>query len=399
MQKNAVMVRVGELWLKSEPVKRQFMKTLVSNLKMAMESEQVACKIEVYRGRIILHGDVNLIADIASRVFGIVDVAQCIICENTPESIASAAISLAKEHLHAGMKFAVRARRQKHEADGLTSQQLAAFVADRIWEHIPDFIVDLMHPEYEIFVESRDFGGIVYDKSLSGQGGLPLGTSGHCTVLLSSGIDSPVASWLMMRRGVLLTGIFADSGRLAGSATKELAKDNARILSKWCPGRTFPLWIINVEPFLLQMQKTCNRHYTCLFCKRFMMRIAEQIAIQNHFDGVVTGENLGQVASQTLQNMGVITASISSLPLLRPLLTYDKEEIIDLARKIGTFHESPGDTSCRAVPVKPATCSALSLIRSEEEKLNMSSFIDDALHTAELWVAKNGEISQKIKKL
>ncbi|HJJ36402.1 MAG TPA: tRNA sulfurtransferase [Methanocorpusculum sp.] len=392
MKKDAVMVRVGELWLKSEPVKRQFIKTLVTNLKSAMEAANVPCKTEVFRGRIILHGDADRIADVAAKVFGIVDVAKCIICENTPESIAEAAVSLAKEKLHAGMRFAVRARRQFVE--GFTSQQLAAYVADRIWDVIPDFVVDLTHPEYEIFVEAREFGGFVYDEQIPAQGGLPLGTAGRCAVLLSAGIDSPVAAWLMMRRGVSLTGVFADSGRFAGTATKDLVKDNARILSYWCPGRAFPLWIINVEPFLLQMQEHCDRHYTCLFCKRFMIRIAERISAQNRLEGVVTGENLGQVASQTLQNMGVITAS-STIPLLRPLLTYDKEEIVAIARRIGTFHESPGDTSCRAVPIKPATCSPLSFICEEEDKLAMDSLIDEAIEHAELWVAKNGTIVQK----
>ena len=392
MDKQAVMVRVGELWLKSEPVRRQFIKTLVTNLKSAMEAADVPCKTEVFRGRIILHGDADKIADAASKVFGIVDAAKCIVTGNTKESIAEAAVSLAKEKLHAGMRFAVRAKRQFVE--GFTSQQLAAFVADKIWDAVPDFIVDLEHPEYEIFVEAREFGGLVYDERIKGQGGLPLGTAGRTAVLLSAGIDSPVAAWLMMRRGVSLTGVFADSGSFAGKASKELAKDNARLLSLWCPGRAFPLWIVNVEPFLLSMQKSCNTHYTCLFCKRFMIRAAEYIAKQNRLEGIVTGENIGQVASQTLQNMGVITAS-SDLPILRPLLTYDKEDIVKIARSIGTFHESPGDTSCRAVPVKPATRSSIDVITDEEKKLDMEGLVSAAADSAELWIAKNGEIYRK----
>ena len=395
MEYQAVMVRIGELWLKSEPVRRQFIKTLVTNLKSAMEAALVPCKTEVFRGRILLFGDADRIADAASRVFGIVDVSRCLLSDNTPESIAEAAVSLAKGKLHAGMRFAVRAKRQFVE--GFTSQQLAAFVADKIWEEIPDFVVDLENPEYEIFVEAREFGGIVYDERIAGQGGLPLGTAGRTAVLLSAGIDSPVAAWLMMRRGVSQTGVFADSGRFAGAASKELAKDNARLLSLWCPGRAFPLWIVNVEPFLSAMQERCNTHYTCLFCKRFMIRVAERIAKMNRLEGIVTGENIGQVASQTLQNMRVITAS-SEYPLLRPLLTYDKEEIVKIARSIKTFHEAPGDTSCRAVPVKPATCSSIEVIQEDETKLDIESLVSAAVESAELWVAKNGEIYQKERK-
>ena len=393
MNTKAVMVRIGELWLKSEPVKKQFMKTLIRNIKAALDDVSSEYTIEEFRGRILIYGDAKKIASVVRRVFGVVDVSICSVCGNTKEEIASAAISLAREKLHSGMRFAVRGKRQF--VKGLTSQQLAAYVADEIWKEIPDFVVDLDNPEYEIFVEARDFGGLVYDERLHGTGGLPLGTAGRASVLLSSGIDSPVATWLMMRRGVRMVGIFVDAGCWAGPATKDLAVDNARILSTWCPGRAFPLWVVSIESFLNAMVNKCDRHYTCLFCKRFMMRVANAIGKANRLEGIVSGENLGQVASQTLQNMGVITAAVST-PVFRPLLTYDKEEIIALARIIGTYHESSGDTSCRAVPVKPATCSLLKYIESEEEKVpEMNELVQEVVSKAELWVAKNGEINQK----
>ena len=249
-------------------------------------------------------------------------------------------------------------------------------------------------PDLEVFVEAREYGGVV-DERISGQGGLPLGTAGKAVALLSAGIDSPVAAWLMMKRGVVISGLFMDGGRWAGPATRDLAMDNVRILSTWCPGRGIPLWIANLEPFFDAMTTSCDRHYTCLFCKRFMMRVAEGVAELNKMEGVVSGENLGQVASQTLQNMGVITASVK-IPVLRPLLTYDKEEIVSIARRIGTYHESPGDTGCLAVPKKPATRSAQELIDSEEKKVDMDKLVLEAVQSAELWIAKDGEIFQKI---
>ena len=290
------------------------------------------------------------------------------------------------------MRFAVRAKRQF--VKGFTSQQLAASVADAIWNEIPGFVVDLDNPEYEIFVEAREYGGIVYDDRIPGQGGLPLGTAGRSAVLLSAGIDSPVAAWLMMRRGVVMSGVFADAGRWAGPATRELALDNARILSTWSPGRAFPLWIVPVEKFLDAVYASCDTHYTCLYCKRFMMRIADKIAANNRLEGIVSGENLGQVASQTLQNMKVITASVET-PILRPLLTYDKEEIVNIARKIGTYHESPGDTTCHAVPKKPATRSDTEKICSEEGRMDLEALLEEAVASAELWLAKDGEVYQK----
>ncbi len=392
-QNTAVMVRIGELWLKSEPVKKQFMLALTRNIKAALDTQEIPHTLEEYRGRILIYGDAERIAPVVSRIFGIVDVSICETTTNRPEDMAQTALKFAEKKLKSGMRFAVRARRQ--HVSGFTSQQLAGMIADVIWEKIPDFVVDLDDPEYEIFVEAREYGGIVYDERITGQGGLPLGTAGRAVVLLSAGIDSPVAAWLMMKRGVVMSAVFMDGGRWAGPATRSLAMDNARILSTWCPGRGLPLWIVNLEPFFDAMTASCDQHYTCLFCKRFMMRVAEGVAELNKMEAVVSGENLGQVASQTLQNMGVITASIK-LPILRPLLTYDKEETIAISRKIGTYHESPGNTGCLAVPKKPATRSAQELIESEEHKLDMDKLIQEAVLSAKLWIAKDGEIFQKI---
>ncbi len=392
-QNTAVMIRIGELWLKSELVKKQFMLALTRNIKTALDAQKIDYYIEEYRGRVLIFGDTKRIAPIVSKIFGIVDVSICETTTNQPEDMAKTALTFAEKKLKPGMRFAVRARRQN--VSGFTSQQLAGMIADVIWENIPDFVVDLDDPEYEVFVEAREYGGVVYDERISGQGGLPLGTAGKAVALLSAGIDSPVAAWLMMKRGVVISGLFMDGGRWAGPATRDLAMDNVRILSTWCPGRGIPLWIANLEPFFDAMTTSCDRHYTCLFCKRFMMRVAEGVAELNKMEGVVSGENLGQVASQTLQNMGVITASVK-IPVLRPLLTYDKEEIVSIARRIGTYHESPGDTGCLAVPKKPATRSAQELIDSEEKKVDMDKLVLEAVQSAELWIAKDGEIFQKI---
>lgn len=386
------MVRIGELWLKSEPVKKQFMIALLRNVRSALDAQKIEYTIEEYRGRVLIYGDAVRIAPIVSRIFGIVDVSICTTTGNDPAEIAAAAVALARRKLRSGMRFAVRARRQ--HVQGFTSQELARHVADAIWEHIPDFSVDLDNPEYEIFVEAREYGGIVYDERIPGQGGLPLGTAGRAMVLLSAGIDSPVAAWLMMRRGVVVSAVFMDGGKWAGPATKSLALDNARILSTWCPGRNFTVRVVDMEPFFDAISAACELHYTCIYCKRFMMRVADALAAAGKYDGLVSGENLGQVASQTIQNMRVITASVDT-PILRPILTYDKEETVAIARKIGTYHESPGDTSCRAVPKKPATRSSVEVIAAEEEKLELAGLIETAVATAEVWIACNGDIIQK----
>ncbi|HJK02341.1 MAG TPA: tRNA 4-thiouridine(8) synthase ThiI [Methanocorpusculum sp.] len=393
-REHAVMVRIGELWLKSEQVKKQFMVSLGYNIRAALNAENIEYKIKGYRDRVLIYGEVERIATVVARVFGIVDVSICITCGNSPEEIAAAAISIAKRKLRPGMRFAVRARRQ--HVNGFTSQELARIVADVVWEKVSHFVVDLDDPEYEVFVEAREYGGIVYDSRIQGPGGLPLGTGGRALILLSAGIDSPVAAWLMMRRGIIVSGVFMDGGRWAGTATKDLALDNARILSTWSSGRDISLWVVNMESFFEKMTTSKYRHYTCIFCKRFMMRAANVLASYGRFDALVSGENLGQVASQTIKNMRVITASVK-IPILRPLLTYNKEEIIAISKKIGTFHESPGDTRCRATPRKPATQSTTELIEKWEESmdLDLAEMIENACTSAELWIARNGTIFRK----
>lgn len=299
----AVMVRIGELWLKSEPVKKQFMIALIRNIRASLDAKDLEYTIEEYRGRVLIFGDAEKIAKAVSRIFGIVDVSICKVTGSSPKELGSAAALLAVEKLKPGMRFAVRARRQ--HVKGFTSQELGRIVADAVWEKIPGFIVDLENPEYEIFVEAREYGGLVYDERIAGQGGLPLGTAGRAVVLLSAGIDSPVAAYLMMRRGVVMSAVFMDGGGFFGTATKELALDNAGILSTWCVGRSIPVWVVSMEPFFSAVRENCDTHYMCIYCKRFMMRVADVIAKREKRDAIVSGENLGQVASQTLQNLGV----------------------------------------------------------------------------------------------
>ena len=390
----AVMIRIGELWLKSEPVKRHFTSILIHNIRSVLDTADIVYRIEEFRGRILIYGDTTEIISHVSKVFGVYDVCICTICNNTPEDMISAAIDLAKSKLKPGMRFAVRAKRKYR--GGIPSQELSKIIADGIWDEIPGFKVDLSNPEYEIYVESRENAGYVYDTRISCTGGLPLGSSsGKTLLLLSSGIDSPVAGWLMMRRGVPISCIFFNSNTWSGQNTKDLVLSNARVLSKWASGRNIYLYIVNMEQFFKSVHESCDLHYTCVICKRFMLNVANHIAKQYRYNALVSGENLGQVASQTLNNMCNITAS-TTIPIFRPLLTYDKEDIINISRNIGTFHDNPGDTKCRAVPPKPATESKIDKIEFEESKLDLDNLVSDACNSVEIWIARNGNISKKV---
>lgn len=388
----AVMVRYGELFLKSEPVMKYYINTLTKNLNAAIEAEGLECSIEQFRGRIIITGDdPDRIAEAASRVFGIVGVSRCIMTPPEREIIEETAARLAAEKLTPGMSFAVRAKRSGME--GFTSQELGASTGARIFERCSGIRVDLTSPDYEVFAEARAFGGIVYDSQIPGPGGLPLGTQGPFLSLLSAGLDSPVATWMMMRRGCVPVYLHCDGGRYAGRDVRSTAEKNLAVLSTWCPGRTVRMAVIPMESFYDALVASGILRTRCILCKRFMLRVAAAYARQENLSAIVMGDNIGQVATQTLANLGVIQEVMpQDIPLLRPLLTYDKDEIVIRARMIGTFRDNAGDLSCTVVPKHPATAAKKEDIAADESRLTLEDILQEALAHATVVHARNGKI-------
>jgi thiamine biosynthesis protein ThiI len=385
------MVRYGELFLKSESVKHHFIGMLLRNIGKALSASALSYHFETPRGRILIYGNQpEKIAEIVSRIFGLVDVSICTRTNSALEDICAEAISLASANLHTGMSFAVRAKRQ--QKTGLNSQELGALIGSAIYDHIPGLKVDLDHPDYELFVEVRDFGGLVYDSRITAPGGLPWGTQGRVLALLSSGIDSPVASWLMMKRGCEITHLHLDAGRWAGKDITLAAIENHRRLSRWCTGNPLSMVIANSELLYDRMDLLrIPPRYRCVICKRFMQRVAGELMEKEGALALVTGENLGQVASQTLANLSVISEAVT-VPVLRPLITYDKEETITLARMIGTFDAHPGDLACRAVPSMPATAAVLKTVIECEMKMGIDEIVETALSDVRFVTALNCRI-------
>jgi thiamine biosynthesis protein ThiI len=386
-----VMVRYGELFLKSESVKHHFIGMLLRNIGKALSASELSYHCETPRGRILIYGDQpEKIAHVVSRIFGLVDVSICTRTSARLDDLCRAAISLASASLSRGMSFAVRAKRQ--QKTGLNSQELGARIGSALFEHIPGLRVDLDNPDYELFIEIRDFGGLVYDSRIVAPGGLPWGTQGRVLALLSSGIDSPVASWLMMKRGCEITHLYLDGGRWAGADVTRATIENHRRLSYWCAGNPLSLVIGNSERLYDRMDKQrILPRYRCVICKRFMVRVAGEMMQKEGALAIVTGENLGQVASQTLANLAVISEA-ARVPVLRPLITYDKEETITLARRIGTFDTHPGDLACRAVPSMPATAAVLEAIQESEQKIGIDEIVAETLSGVRYVTALNCEI-------
>lgn len=386
-----VMVRYGELFLKSDPVKYHFIGLLLRNIRLALESAGHHCRFESPRGRIFIFGDrPEEIAGIVSRVFGVVDTSVCTLVAADPDALRDAGLALAQKHLHAPCRFAVRGKRQSKT--GKNSQELGEYVGSAIYDAIPGLTVDLTHPDYELFVEARDCGGLVYDSRIPAPGGLPWGSQGKMLALLSSGIDSPVAAWLAMKRGCEVAYLHMDGGRWAGCDVRETAIENLRRLSLWCPGNPVQMVIANSEPFYDRMQDLrIPPRLRCVLCKRFMLRAAGRLCKKEGAQAILTGENLGQVASQTLANLAVI-ADATTVPVLRPLITYDKAETITLARKIGTFMEKQGDLACRAVPKMPATAATLEAVRESEDRMGIEGLLDGAIVSVQYVTAENGKL-------
>ncbi len=383
------MVRYGELFLKSESVMHHYIRILTRNIGRALEAVGLAHTMEEHRGRLYINCDDPARAAEAARVFGVVDTSVVTRTDPTMEAIAAAAVERVSASGRRNGSFAVRARREA--VKGFTSQELGAFVGSEILDAYPDFRVDLTNPEYEVFVEARHYGGFVTDSFSPGPGGLPLGTQGRAICLISAGIDSPVAAWLMMRRGTDLLLLHMNGGRHAGAATRDDAFAHAKTLSTHCMGMPIGIIEVDMEPFFSALLTLKEPRFRCILCKRFMHRVASRIGEEYQCSAIVNGDNLGQVASQTLENLATVTPA-ATLPVLRPLITYDKEEIVNLAKKIRTFIARPGDHACRMVPKKPATAATIHQIEEEEAKLPMDDLIQKAVESAVIRTALSGSV-------
>lgn len=386
--RKVVMVRFGEIFLKSEPVRREFLNRLRDNIRAGLKGMNADGTITITRSRILVSADSSVdLVSLLSRIFGIVDIAPVTCCGNSMDDLCTTAVKVARPHLAPRTRFAVRARREG--VGGFTSQELAAEAGSRIIDAIPDLKVDLTAPQYEIFLEARTDGGLVYDTRIPGPGGLPYGTQGKAVALISAGIDSPVAAWLMMRRGVRLVSLHIDPGRFGGLDIGRNVQNNLVALSRWIPGLEMTLITISAEPFYQALMEISEPKLRCVICKRAMLELASRYAEKSGTFGIVTGDNLGQVATQTLHNLASISSGIA-MPIYRPLIGYDKEEIIDLARKIGSFTSEPGDTSCRALPPRPVTRSDAGRIHACMEHPSIRSIMEEMLNSFTRTVIKNG---------
>ena len=318
------------------------------------------------------------------QVFGIAAVAKAVPCPKTVDAIFETAASYLKDEFSAAATFKVESRR----ADKLfpmTSIQLSQAVGGLLAQRFPSVGVDVHHPDLTVHVEIREKAAYVHAPALPGAGGLPVGMGGRAVSLLSGGIDSPVSSWMMARRGVQLEMVHFVSPPYTSQQAQDKVLELARLLTPYC-GRM----IVHIIPFTEiqeEIRRKCPEEYFTLIMRRFMMRLAQAVAKKAGAGALITGESLGQVASQTMAALAV-TEDVAELPVLRPLIGMDKVEIIRISREIGTFDTSilPYEDCCTVfTPRHPCTRPVLEEIRAAETALDAEALTARAL-AGEQWV-------------
>jgi tRNA uracil 4-sulfurtransferase len=386
---NVVLVRYGELALKSSGIRDWYEKLLMKNIAAMLNSRGIQySQIRREWGRIFIEtANSHAAAEAAADVFGVVSTSPALTSEPSLEKAASVCAALAPGIIRDGESFAIRARRSGNHP--FSSADIGKTCGDAVWSSLETEgihpRVNLSSPDKEIFVEMRQKLAYVYLETFKGVGGLPLGTQGNMVVLISGGLDSPVAAWLMMKRGVMITPVFCNNTPYAQSAARERAFDCIRQLQKWAPGHQLRTYEIPHGSNLQSFIEICNRKNTCLLCKRMMYREAYEVMKKENASGIITGSSLGQVASQTAANMHAEIYQLA-IPIYHPLIAFDKTEIMDIARKIGTYDISNRSAgSCTAVPERPEIGANYDLIMLEEKKLEIESMVSNALQASKVF--------------
>ena len=383
---NILIVKYGEIGVKGKN-RYIFENRLIRNIRNMLNP---IGRFNVYKeyGRIYVDledYDYEEVIEEVRKVFGIVGVCPGVRAKKDYDTLKEIALKMLEEKIEAGYKtFKVESRRGD-KSFGLTSQEMSMDIGGYLLSKVGDRInVDVRNPEVKIKCEYREFHTMVYSDTIPGYGGLPLGTNGRAMSLLSGGIDSPVATWMVAKRGMEVEAVHFHSYPFTSERSQEKVKDLAKILAKYC-GRV-RLHKVNILEIQKAIGENCNEEEATILSRRFMMRIAQRLSEKRHCDALITGESIGQVASQTIQGL-TCTNAVVDLPVFRPLIAMDKSDIVDIAKKIGTFETSilPEEDCCSVFsPRKPVTKPRLEKIEKSETALDIEKLVQDAIDKIEV---------------
>lgn len=380
--KEIILAKYGEIILKGGN-RPKFESILVGNIKNSLknvaETDVRLAQATVYV-EVADEDKMDIVMERLTKIFGIVTVTRAAVCEKDIEDIKAKAKEYLKKDLTDGKHFKVEAKRSDKKFP-YNSPQICMEVGGYLDDEYPGIIVDVHNPDVTVKVEVRDFAAYVYanENKVQGQGGMPIGTGSKATLLLSGGIDSPVAGHMISKRGVEIDAVNFFSFPYTSDRAKEKVIELASILAQYTS--KINLYIVPFTEIQLQIRDKCPEEHMTLVMRRFMMRIAERLAAKHNSRALITGESVGQVASQTLAALDVTNAAVD-MPVLQPLIGMDKIEIINRAHEIGTYETSilPYEDCCTVfTPKHPTTNPKRENIEKSERRLDGETLIEAAL--------------------
>ena len=379
------LLKLGEIVLKGAN-KRQFEDKLRQNVRRRVRPygnfDVYIMQSTVYVEPMDENADLDGAWEACKSIFGLVSLCRCRPCKKDLDSIFEAVEAYLGDDIDCAESFKVESKRSD-KSFPLTSIGISQEIGGRIAEAQPDCRVDVRNPAYTVYVEVRDLAAYVHGPAEPGAGGLPTGVGGRAMCLLSGGIDSPVAAYMIAKRGVEIECVHFFSYPYTSQLAKDKVLELARLVTKYCGRMTVN--VVNFTPIQEAIRDNCAEEFFTLIMRRFMMEISQEIALQHGCCALITGENLGQVASQTMQAMAV-TGAVVDMPIFMPLVGMDKEEIVSIARRIGTLDTSilPYEDCCTVfTPKHPKTKPTISQLIEAEKKLDRKALIEAALADVE----------------
>ena len=376
--KNVLLVRMGEIFLKGDN-RMFFIKALVRHIKKAVDG--TGCSVELTQGRIFLR-DITDMEDVirrVTRVFGVHSVSPVVQCEKTMDAICREAVEMMRP-LSGTFKCAARRADKRFPLD---SMQINEEVGYQVLTACPQLTVDVHKPQHELNIEVRE-NAYLYVEKIPAVGGMPVGTNGKAMLLLSGGIDSPVAGYMIAKRGVQLNCIHYHSFPFTSEQAKQKVIDLAKQLSAYAgPIR---MYVVPFTELQQELYQKCPESQLTILMRRYMMRIANRIAHRANCSALITGESIGQVASQTMDGL-CCTNAVCDMPVFRPLIGFDKTEIMDYAEKIGTYETSilPYEDCCTIfTPKHPQTKPRVEQLIESEKLIDGEGLIRRAIEGIEI---------------
>lgn len=384
--KEIVLVKYGEMVLKGLN-KRSFEDMLIKNIKRRIKSlgkfKITSAQSTTYITPLDENVDLDELINRVGKIFGIASLCRVCVCEKDFSDITEKSIEYLDEVLSNAKTFKVNAKRSD-KAFPMKSPQICMELGGILLEKFPNLTVDVKNPEVTVTVEIRDTNAYVHAENIKGAGGLPVGSSGKAMLLLSGGIDSPVAGYMMAKRGVHIATIHYVSPPYTSERARMKVEQLCEKMTEYCGGIAF--YCVPFTELQEAIKDNCPEEYFTIIMRRLMMEIAQRIAVNDNCLGLITGESVGQVASQTMSAIAC-TDAVCRMPVFRPLVGMDKTEIIDIARKIDTFETSilPYEDCCTVfTPRHPKVRPCLADVEKAQSSFDFEPLIQKAIENTEM---------------